>query len=1287
MNTKEINALKIEAFDHIENGRYRLAFDIAKNLYNNNYIDEEINIILARTLLENNEPAESINYAHDAVNFKDSSLITRLFRGYILQRLGIIENSLSDIDYVINNSQKILANSYLTKATSLAFLGSVKDGYKYIKAAKELDSSIKDIDLRIEYFKIAIEILSKKSGITITNARKFLEYASFSLKHKDIWFTSIVIENIKANKSLKDYLNEAFLLELESLYSQFKFKKAFEFAEKIKTKFEKDRNFQRIYKAIKSQLNKNTSDNIKYSSTEDKINLFDIQQKSMAEFFENKFAKVFSAKIFDVIEEKNKGRRYYYSQKALLNLKFLGIEVIFDNPFFESETKEYNGLVIWSLNNTEIGRNSFKLTAKLGWDSIIFAQTIGSENSDFWNYGQGFVEVLLNNTIILKKYFLIGKTDVSESKIDSDNENDSKESNKKTDESIEIIEAKDNKSIEELVEELNNFIGLDSVKTAIQSFITYLTYIKEREKFGLRSGDKPFLNALFLGNPGTGKTTVARLLGNLFKAMGLLEKGHVVEVDRTGLVGQYIGETAQKTDKIIKEAFGGVLFIDEAYSLIKKGDSGQDFGKEAIDTLLKQMEDKKGKFFVVAAGYPDDMQIFIEANPGMKSRFSHTFIFEDYTPDELIKILKMMIHKDDYEIEPDAENIIKKHLIDLYRKRDKTFGNARLVRSIVEDLKMQVSKRVIQLPENQRTKETFTKIIKEDTVQLFSQISEKEFDIPINEEALEEALFELEKFNGLKSVKDEVKNLIKLARFYNEQGENLKEKFSSHILFLGNPGTGKTSVARILSKIYSALGILPKGHLVEADRQKLVSGYVGQTAIQTSQIIDSAIGGTLFIDEAYTLAGKGDSKDFGQEAIDTLLKRMEDERGKFIVIAAGYTEEMNLFLNSNSGIQSRFNKKFTFEDYIPDELLEIFIRIAEKDKLKLEEGIKEELLKYFNEIYRERDKSFGNARIIRNIFENAKQKMLIRIADVPKNKRTEIVLNTMLKEDISEITKSVTNEKKYVVKGNPEKLEKYLEELNNLTGLEQVKKDVRKLISSIKVEELRREHGMKILHKNLHSVFTGNPGTGKTTVARLLSKIYKELGLLERGHLIEVDRTSLVAGYQGQTATKTEKVISSSIGGTLFIDEAYTLYKGHNDFGMEVIETLLKKMEDLKGQFIVIVAGYTKEMKQFLDSNPGLYSRFTNFFHFEDYQPRELLEISNLLAKTNGYELDEGALQQLLEIYNELYQNRDNNFGNARTAKKVLYRAISNQEERIARMYNVNEEDLKKLTMEDFEKI
>ena len=265
-------------------------------------------------------------------------------------------------------------------------------------------------------------------------------------------------------------------------------------------------------------------------------------------------------------------------------------------------------------------------------------------------------------------------------------------------------------------------------------------------------------------------------------------------------------------------------------------------------------------------------------------------------------------------------------------------------------------------------------------------------------------------------------------------------------------------------------------------------------------------------------------------------------------------------------------------------------------------------------------------------------------------------------------------------------LEELMEQLDELVGLNEVKKDVKSLINLIKVRKLREQHDLPVPPMSLHMVFMGNPGTGKTTVARLVGELYAAIGVLSKGQLIEVDRSGLVAGYVGQTALKTQEVIKSALGGVLFIDEAYSLAAGgENDFGREAIETLLKAMEDHRDNLIVIVAGYDEPMDKFISSNPGLQSRFNKYFYFPDYNGEQLLAMFKMRCKKNGYALTEESEQAARELFDRLYAERDDNFGNGREVRNRFEDMVVSQSNRVAKLDSPGKEALMAVLPEDFE--
>ena len=472
---------------------------------------------------------------------------------------------------------------------------------------------------------------------------------------------------------------------------------------------------------------------------------------------------------------------------------------------------------------------------------------------------------------------------------------------------------------------------------------------------------------------------------------------------------------------------------------------------------------------------------------------------------------------------------------------------------------------------------------------------------------------------GLKTVKEKVDKLIQQAKYNQLQIEQglPPEKMTMHAAFLGNPGTGKTTVARLMGQILFQYGALKgeKFKFVEVSAADLLSGYVNQTAEQTRKKLEEAKGGVLFIDEAYALNKKG-SNSTGEEAINELLTYMENHRDDIMVIFAGYTKEMEQFFDVNPGFNSRVPHQLVFEDYSPDEIVQMGLKIFEGKARKVEDP--EFYTRKIKEAYkRSLDKS--NARWIRNQNEQIMQEFIFRVMSQDGEDMT-LIKNQDIEKALSQGSYEESDHKADA-----------WEQLNQLIGLEKVKEQVSAFIHQVELSKVRQEQGIETKNITLHSLFLGNPGTGKTTVARIIGELLYQKGMIATNKMVEVSRGDLIGGYQGQTAIKTREQLQAALGGVLFIDEAYSLKHGANDsFGQEAIDEILKFMEDHRHDMVVIFAGYHKEMSTFLETNSGLASRVPNTFDFEDYTSEEIAQIGLYELASDSLTVDEEAYRQVV---------------------------------------------------------
>jgi SpoVK/Ycf46/Vps4 family AAA+-type ATPase len=559
--------------------------------------------------------------------------------------------------------------------------------------------------------------------------------------------------------------------------------------------------------------------------------------------------------------------------------------------------------------------------------------------------------------------------------------------------------------------------------------------------------------------------------------------------------------------------------------------------------------------------------------------------------------------------------------------------------------------------------------------------------------SIDDAMAELDEMIGLTPVKEQVRSIrasIEAARRRAVAGVTT-ERPMRHFVFLGPPGTGKTTVARVLAKIFYAYGLLETPDVVEAHRADLVGEYLGATAIKTNELIDSALQGVLFIDEAYSLVNEGDGQSdrFGAEAVQTLLKRAEDNREDLIIILAGYEKQMEGFLASNPGLASRFATRLKFPSYTPAEMQMLAESALDRRGEVLDPDARPVLWRTLEEVGRRRiTDELGNGRFIRSLLEKAGQARDVRImAHATEPSRDDLI--TIHAKDLQQAYAELTSR----LRGYEDTptVEGAIAELDELVGLEPVKQQVRAIAAQLRAARLRDQRGLTSQPPARHFVFTGPPGTGKTTVARILGRIFAALGLLVRPEVVEAHRGDLVGEHLGSTAIKTNRLVDSALGGVLFIDEAYSLhndgYSGGDAFGSEAVQALLKRAEDDRDRLVIVLAGYPGDMDRFLRSNPGLASRFSTRVTFPSYQPDDLVQIARLLAEQAGDAFDPPAIEVLKDIFaRACATGRIDELGNGRFARSLLERACACRDVRVVRRgEQATAEDLTTLTAADVE--
>ncbi|MEV5828598.1 AAA family ATPase [Spirillospora sp. NPDC052242] len=511
---------------------------------------------------------------------------------------------------------------------------------------------------------------------------------------------------------------------------------------------------------------------------------------------------------------------------------------------------------------------------------------------------------------------------------------------------------------------------------------------------------------------------------------------------------------------------------------------------------------------------------------------------------------------------------------------------------------------------------------------------------------------------GIEPAKREVEALVaeaEAARLRREAGMAAAAR-PRHLVFAGGPGTGKTTVARILGRIYADRGILSSGHLTEVERADLLGEYATESVLRVRRAVEQALGGVLLVRDAHALVSSGDPAR-GREVLDVLIASVQAHTDDLVVVLTGPEAELNGLLKAHSDLAAFFPRTVRFPGFTEDELVRVFAAKAADAGFALADGVLDRVRALLQAA--PQGPGSANARTMVNLLDRAVALQGRRVLADGVVDETES-LDEILLEDVPD----ALARGREGVPGDP------LAEIERLIGLDATKREVAALVAEARAGRLRMDAKIAPGSPARHMVFTGNPGTAKTTIARLVAAVYAQLGLLSSGHLVEVTRADLVAEYIGQTAPRVRAAVERALGGVLFVDEAYALapadpYAGgdRRDFGHEAIAELLRLMEEHRGDLVVIVAGYKTEMERFVKANPGLESRFPKFLHFPDYSDDELVAIFEFMAAEDGFVLAPGTTDALRGLVTG--HPRGDTFGNARYVRNLLEAAISRQARRI----------------------
>lgn len=741
-------------------------------------------------------------------------------------------------------------------------------------------------------------------------------------------------------------------------------------------------------------------------------------------------------------------------------------------------------------------------------------------------------------------------------------------------------------SAREVLGRLNEMPGWNNLKRRMEGIISLHGVAEIRDALGLKK-NLPTMHTILIGNPGTGKSCCVKYLAEIYHALGMLPENSIRLTNLAKMSNSTI--TSE-----IHYAIGGVLVFENAHELYHSENKPIDNEQQIVRSLIDELNDtaKQSNWMLVLTGEPQGMESLLAAYPELREHFQEPVYMEDFKPEELYRIVDRCCDERDVHLAPQAKKKLEMFLLHKYNQRGPNFENARFVQRLFDEKIIPAMYKRIADSEDPEVADDLGLVVAE--------------SIPSINGSSGDGMAELDDLIGLARIKTRVKDYLNAVRLASRRMElGLPTSMPRlHMAFLGNPGTGKTTVAEIIGKVFAEWGILSVGRVIRTEKSQMVGQYIGETEYKMNNLLARARGNILFIDEAYQLAEGGES-DFGRIVMNSLLTELGKNNLDMVVILAGYTAPMKKLLESNEGIESRFPNVFNFEDYTTDELLEIGKLMIHRQGFNLTEGAELNMQAIIRAESEKPSPRFGNGRFVSNLLQNEILATLGARTAKMDNPTAED-LSTILPEDV------VVNKAQKDVIFDDVAIDEALKRLDSLAGLPNVKHAIHNFVQSARY---LHSIGEPYVGKGLLSWrFIGKSGTGKSTVAEIMAEILKGMRLIANSHITEIKGERIFNVSESDCDAVLQEAVKKSCNGLIFIDVDDSKFDGTRSYYGRSVEQIRLKVKELTiesgGECALILAELDAPNKNVAEqlSDGGVYE-FDHTLVFKDFTPDELFQI------------------------------------------------------------------------------